>query len=150
MKRALLIVSGLGLLCVIIEIVYLALPSQSLSDQQTIDMVAFVSLMALPVIGVIGAILGAIAAGQQRASRWMVAFILLAIITLPLYGFGFLASIVGSFPGNQAMTIFVTALLYFPSVIFPAALVFALRHPARADALPATVSHVIDSGPQRE
>lgn len=142
MKRALLILSGLGLLSAVGAVVYLLLPSQiaqQLPDQQTISLVETVILVALPILGVIDAILGVVAAGQRRASRWTVAFVVLAVITIPLYGCGFLLSLLDAFPGNQGIGIIATALLFFPIVIFLAALTFALRPPAQTTAAPAIV-----------
>ncbi|MGH2505654.1 MAG: hypothetical protein ACRDID_24345 [Ktedonobacterales bacterium] len=153
MRRALLILSGLGLLCAVIEATFLAPPSQvteQLPDQQTLGVITTVVLVAMPFLGVIVAILGVVAADQRRAPRWRTAFIALAIISLPAYGCGFIMSILGSFPGNQGMALFATALLFFAVVIFLAALVFALRHPTRPDAVAATVSHAIDTTPTPE
>ena len=98
------------------------------------------SLILLSGLSVIDAILGVVAADQRRASRWRTAFIALAIISLPAYGCGFIMSLLGSFPGNQGMALFATALLFFAVVIFLAALVLALRHPAQPLVSPATVS----------
>lgn len=153
MKRALLILSGLGLLCAVVEAVYLLLPSQiaqRLPDQQAINVGATAILIALPILGVIDAILGVVAAGQRRASRWTVVFVVLAVITIPLYGCGFILSLLDAFPGNQGIGIIATVLLFFPIVIFLVALIFALRPPAQSAAAPAIVSHAIDSGPPRE
>jgi hypothetical protein len=155
MQRALFIFSGLGLLCAAIEATFLLLPSQvtqQLPDEQTFGVITTFVLVAMPFLGVIDAILGVVAAGQRRASRWTAAFVALAIISLPAYGCGFIMSLLDSFPGNQGtvMALFATALLFFAVVIFIAALVFALRLPARPDAAPATVSQRIDTPPMLE
>lgn len=153
MKRAILILSGLGLLCAVVEATFLALPSQvtqQLPDQQTLGVITTFVLVAMPFLGVIDAILGVVAASQRRASRWFVAFIVLAVISLPAYGCGFILSLLGSFPGNRGIAFFATALLFFAVVIFLAALVFIFRHPAQPDTAPATVSHGIDTRPTPE
>ena len=153
MKRALLILSGLGLLCALVAAVYLSLPSQvaqQLPDQQTISLVETVILVALPILGIVDAILGVVAAGQRHASRWTAAFVAMAIISLPAFGCGFILSLLDAFPGNQGIGVIATALLCFPIVIFLAALVFALRRSAPPGASFVSVSHAIDSRPPRE
>ncbi len=152
MKRALLILSSLGLLCAIVVLVEGSLPSQMtqrLPDQQAIGVALLGIVLALPFLGVLDAILGVIAAHQRCAWRWRAAFIALAIITLPLYIVGSILSLMAA-SVDQDIGPIVLPLLYFSIVVFLAALVFALRPPAQPVAPPASVSHTIDSRPPRE
>lgn len=131
MKRTLLILSSLGLLCWIIEAVTLLLPSQlsqQLPDQQTISVVTSVIVVAMPFLGIADAVIGAIVAGQRRASRWLAVFVTLAIISMPALGIGFILGLLTAFPGNQNLTVVADALLLFPILIFLPGLIVALQH----------------------
>ncbi len=133
MKRALLTLSALGLLCTIIVVAYGSLSTEVMEQfpgWQTVNLAIVYIFLAMPALGFMGATLGAIAAALRHMPRWVVAFVVLAVIVLPLYGVGFLSSLQGAFIGNLGMGAAITVMLYFPIVNFLAELTFALRLPS--------------------